>query len=50
MPWKIEIWIPVEMDNLLIFNSKEEAENEAEHLSFLQPENIYKIKEVKNHE
>ena len=50
MPWKIETWIPVEMDNILIFNSKDEAENEVEQLSLLQPENIYKIKEVIDHE
>jgi len=46
MAWKILVWIPVETEEDLSFEAREEAENEIEHLRFLQPENIYDLEEV----
>jgi len=41
--YKIICYIPVEPEAPLIFTSQKEAEQEKEHLEFLQPENIYQI-------
>ena len=46
MGWVIKVYIPVEIEEEQIFTSKEEAEKEVEHLSLLQPENIYEVEEV----
>jgi hypothetical protein len=42
---KIICYIPVEPEDPLIFTSQKEAEQEKEHLEFLQPENIYQIED-----
>ena len=45
MRYQIKTWIPVEPEKPETFNTKEEAEKEAEQLRFLQPENIYEVAE-----
>lgn len=47
MPYKIIAYIPVEPEELEIFKTYKEAKEEKEHLEFMQPENIYRIKYVK---
>jgi len=47
MPYKIIAYIPVETDEPEIFKTYGEAKEEKEHLKFMQPENIYRIKYVK---
>jgi len=47
MPYKIVAYIPVEADEPEIFKTYEEAKEGKEHLKFMQPENIYRIKPVK---
>lgn len=47
MPYKIIAYIPVEADEPEIFKTYKEAKEEKEHLEFMQPENIYRIKPVK---
>lgn len=47
MPYKIIAYIPVEANEPEIFKSYNEAKKEKEHLEFMQPENIYRIKPVK---
>jgi len=42
MPYKIIAYMPVENDTE--YENRKEAEKELEHLEFLQPENIYRIK------
>jgi len=46
MPYKIIAYIPVEADEPEIFKTYKEAKEEKEHLKFMQPENIYRIKRV----
>lgn len=47
MPFRIVAYIPiVSEDEETIFNSIEDAENEADHLRFMQPENKYEVEEV----
>lgn len=46
MPYKITCWIPVEEDEPEIYQTRKEAEKEYKHLSFMQPENIYRIVKV----
>jgi len=46
MPYKIVAYIPVEVDEPEIFKTYKEAKEEKEHLQFMQPENIYRIKRV----
>ena len=46
MPYKIVAYIPVEADEPEIFKTYKEAKEEKEHLEFMQPENIYRIKRV----
>ena len=46
MPYKIIAYIPVEADEPEIFKTYKEAKEEKEHLEFMQPENIYRIKPV----
>jgi hypothetical protein len=43
MPYKIMCWIPVEEEEPKIYTTRAEARAEYKHLSFMQPENIYKI-------
>ena len=47
MPYKIIAYIPVEADETETFKTYKEAKEEKEHLEFMQPENIYRIKYVK---
>ncbi len=47
MPYKIIAYIPVEADEPEMFKTYKEAKEEKEHLKFMQPENIYRIKPVK---
>jgi len=47
VPYKIVPYIPVETDEPEIFKTYGEAKKEKEHLKFMQPENIYRIKYVK---
>lgn len=43
---EVKCFIPVETDEPVLFDSREEAEEEVAHHKFLQPENIYTIEEV----
>lgn len=43
MIYKINIWIPVEQEEPVIFNNEDDAINEMEHLQLLQPENHYEV-------
>ena len=47
MPYKIIAYIPVEADEPETFKTYKEAKEEKEHLKFMQPENMYRIKYVK---
>jgi len=47
MPYKIIAYIPVEADETETFKTYKEAKEEKEHMKFIQPENIYRIKYVK---
>ncbi len=46
MPYVIKAWIPVEIEEPVVYRTKAEAQKEYEHLSALQPENIYEIVKV----
>ena len=46
MPYKILCWIPVEEEEPQIHGTRSKAQKEYEQLSFLQPENIYRIVRV----
>jgi len=46
MPWLIRVYIPVEIEENQEYGSREEAENEAEGLRLMQPENIFMVEEV----
>ncbi|MEK6828679.1 MAG: hypothetical protein AABY15_01010 [Nanoarchaeota archaeon] len=46
MKYKLLSYIPVEAENPAIFDTLDEAEQEAEHLRAMQPENKYEVNEV----
>ena len=43
MPWRVKVWIPVDEENLQVFEKVEDAEAEMEQMDFLQPENRHEI-------
>jgi hypothetical protein len=48
--YKIKVWIPIEssdIDDEQIYSSLKEAEEDKKSMELMQPENIYKIQEVK---
>lgn len=48
MPYRIKVWIPVEVEpeEDVEYITREEAEREKAELENMQPENIYEIREV----
>ncbi len=46
MPYKILCWIPVELEDADLYETREEALKDLEHYKLLQPENIYQIVRV----
>ena len=48
LKYRIRIWIPIEPEEDLLFDSWNEAISEKEHLKLLQPENIYELEVVED--
>ena len=46
--YKVNAYLLVEADEPEIYNTKEEAEMEAAHCRYLQPENKYEIEEIED--
>jgi hypothetical protein len=46
MPYVIKAWIPVEIEEPVVYRTKAEAQKDYEHCTMLQPENIYKIVKI----